>query len=231
MIHDKAIIGDNVKLGEYVVIEGDVIIGNNVSIGNHVVIKKGTRIGHNVTIGDLSVLGKVPTSNNKMARKPNLTTALLEIHDQVTIGCNTVLYSGTKISQGVFIGDLASIRENVRIGEESIIGRNAMVEMNTEVGKRVTIQTGTYITADMVIEDEVFIGPCCSTSNDKYMGRSNYRHKGPILKKGAKIGNNATLLPGIVIGNGGIVGAGSVVTKDVLDYQVVVGSPARVLEN
>ncbi|MBC5636355.1 N-acetyltransferase [Ornithinibacillus hominis] len=230
MIHNKAVIGGNVKLGEHVIIEENVRIGDNVVIGNHVVIKSGTRIGDNVTVEDLSVLGKLPASNNKMARKPNLSAPLLEIHDQVTIGCNTVLYSGSVICQGVFIGDLASIRENVKIGEESIVGRNVMVETNTEIGKRVTVQTGTYITADMVIEDEVFIGPCCSTSNDKYMGRRNYPHKGPIIKKGARIGNNATLLPGIVIGIGGVVGAGAVVTKDVLDYKVVVGNPARALD-
>lgn len=61
------------------------------------------------------------------------------------------------LKRGVFVGDLSSIRENVAIAEDSIIGRNVMVENNTTIGKRVTIQTGCYITADMEIEDEVFL--------------------------------------------------------------------------
>lgn len=84
-----------------------------------------------------------------------------------------------------------------------------MVENNTKIGKRVTIQTGCYITADMTIEDEVFIGPCCSTSNDKYMGMGNYPYQGPTIKRGAKIGNNATLLPAVVIGEHAVIGAGA----------------------
>ncbi|AMA73964.1 N-acetyltransferase [Aneurinibacillus thermoaerophilus] len=102
--------------------------------------------------------------------------------------------------EDVLIGDLSSIREDVVVEESSIIGRNVIVEPATAIGKRVTIQTGSYITANMIIEDEVFIGPCCSSSNDKYMGMGNYPHKGPMIKRGAKIGNNATLLPGITIG-------------------------------
>src|SRR5699024_1836718 len=73
------------------------------------------------------------------------------------------------------------------------------------------------------------IGPCFSSSNDKYMGEGNDVLKGPILKYGSKIGNNASLLPGITIGKKAVVGAGSVVTKDVLDHHVVVGNPAKQL--
>src|SRR5690625_4511302 len=90
-----------------------------------------------------------------------------------------------------------------------------MVENNTRIGGRVTIQTSAYVTADMIIEDEVFIGPCFSSSNDKYMGTGKVKLKGPTLKKGAKIGNNASLLPEVVIGEGAMVGAGAVVTKDI----------------
>ncbi|THE12049.1 N-acetyltransferase [Bacillus timonensis] len=230
MIHPSVVLGANVTIGENVVIEENVIIGDSVSIGHHVVIKKDTKIGNFVQVGELTVLGKPTSSNKKMARKPGKALDSLVIDDHVIIGCNSVLYRGAKLNSGVFVGDLASIREKVVIGEDSIIGRNAIVETNTQIGNRVTIQTGCYITADMVIEDEVFIGPCCSSSNDKYMGMGIYKHQGPVIKKGAKIGNNATLLPAITIGENAIVGAGSVVTKDVPPDKTVVGNPGRILK-
>lgn len=230
MIDKTAKIGKNVKIGEYVVIEQNVVVGDDVVIGHHVVIKQDTLIGNNVMIEDLVSLGRRPSSNKKMARKPSLELAPLVIGDHVKIGSNCVIYLGTTISKGVLIGDLASIRERVYVGKESIVGRNATVENNTSIGERVTIQTGAYVTADMIIEDNVFIGPCFSSSNDKYMGEGNYSHKGPILKRGSKIGNNATLLPGVIVGKEAIVGAGAVVTKDIKDNDIVVGNPAKQLK-
>lgn len=230
MIDPTAKIGENVSIGENVVIEENVIIGDHVTIGQHVVIKKDTTIGQYTQIGDLTVLGKTPSFNSKMRRKTEKDLGPLIIADHVIVGCNSVIYREVKIDTGVLIGDLASIREKVTIGEDSIIGRNTMVETNTKIGKLVTIQTGSYITADMVIEDEVFIGPCCSSSNDKYMGKGNFKHQGPVIKRGAKIGNNATLLPAVTIGENAIVGAGSVITKDVPANKIIVGNPGRIIK-
>ena len=224
-------IGANVRLGEGVVIEPGVMIGDDVAIGHFSVIKSGTVIGNGVTIGDLVVLGKRPSTNRKMALKPAQDLERLTIGNQVKIGSHVVIYRGVSIADDVLIGDLASIRERVEIGESSIVGRNVTVEPKTTIGRGVTIQTASYITSDMIIEDEVFIGPCCSTSNDKYMGRGNYKHQGPIIRRRARIGNNATLLPGIVIGEEAVVGAGAVVTKDVAARETVVGNPARPLIN
>lgn len=230
MIAETSKIGKNVKIGEYVVIEENVVIGDNVTIGHHVVIKQDTVIGDHVSICDLTSLGRFPSSNKKMARKPLRKLSPLKIAEYVNIGSNCVIYRGSIISEGVFIGDLASIRENVCIGKESIIGRNAMVETNTIIGERVTIQTSSYVTADMIIEDNVFIGPCFSSSNDKYMGMGNYHHQGPVLRKDSRIGNNATLLPGVEVGESSIVGAGAVVTKNVKNSDTVIGNPARQLK-
>ncbi|MCH1626281.1 N-acetyltransferase [Ferdinandcohnia quinoae] len=230
MIHASVRIGENVIIGENVVIEENVVIGNRVTIGHNVIIKKDSMIGNDVNIGELTVLGKPTSSNKKMARKPLHSLDPLVIGNHVNIGCNSVIYRHVKLEEGVFVGDLTSIREKVVVGEDSIVGRNAIVETNTNIGKRVTIQTGCYITADMLIEDDVFIGPCCSSSNDKYMGMGNYKHQGPTIKKGAKIGNNATLLPAVTIGENAIVGAGSVITKDVPANKTVVGNPGRIIK-
>lgn len=230
MIDETVKMGTNVKIGEHVIIEKDVVIGNNVVIGHHVVIKENTLIGNHVTINDHSVLGQTPVSNKKMARKPPVQLSPLVVGDGVKIGSQCVLFRGTSIMDGVLIGDLAAIRENVTVGMNSIVGRNVMVENNTQIGQYVTIQTSSYVTAHMVIEDHVFIGPCLSSSNDKHMELGKGKLQGPILRTGAKIGNNASLLPGVIIGERAMVGAGAVVTKNVMPNEVVVGNPARPID-
>ncbi|ALS29749.1 bacterial transferase hexapeptide [Paenibacillus sp. 32O-W] len=225
----SVIYGKNVTLGQHVSLEPGVRIGDNVTIGNFVVVKSGTQIGDNVQIGDLCVLGKVPFHNKKVALKPSTELNPLVIGDHVKIGSEVVIYRGVTLEYDVLVGDMASIRERVSVGESSIIGRNVIVEPRTVIGRRVTIQTSSYITSDMLIEDQVFIGPCCSTSNDKYMGLGNYKHQGPVIKKHARIGNNATLLPGVIIGEYAVVGAGAVITKDVPEGQTFVGNPGRLL--
>jgi acetyltransferase-like isoleucine patch superfamily enzyme len=87
-----------------------------------------------------------------------------------------------------------------------------------------------YITAYMTIEDDVFIAPCVQTTNDNFMGRTERRHeliKGPTIRRGARVGGGAVLLPAVVIGEEAFVGAGAVVTKDVPARAIVVGNPAR----
>src|SRR5690625_3302614 len=164
-------------------------------------------------------------------RKTHRKHTVLNILSNTRIGNVVSIYSGTKINKGVFIGDHASVRENVLIGEESVIGRAAIVELNTTIGKSCTIQTQAYITGDTILEDNVFIGPCVSMSNDKYMGAKEYSLKGPYIKEAAKIGNNASLLPGVVIGIDTIIGAGAVVTRDMDDGIVAAGIPAKKLNS
>ena len=101
------------------------------------------------------------------------------------------------------------------------------VECNTKIGKRSKIQTAAHITGDCIIGDDVFVGPEVTTMNDLYMGARETEMKGPIIEDGALIGGNATLLPGVRIGKNAVVGAGSVVTKDVPANEVWVGNPAR----
>lgn len=214
------------QLGQNVVIEEGVTLGENVSIGHNTVLLKGTVIGDNVKIGCNCVLGVKPGGNRRM-RKENEAVEKLTIGNDTTIGNLVSIYSGTSIAENCFIGDHASIRENVSIGEETVVGRASIVELNTTIGKGCTIQTLAYITGDTTVEDHVFFGPCVSMSNDKYMGLQDYQLKGPHFKKNVKVGNNATFLPNVTIGEGAVVGAGSVVTKDVNDGDTVVGVPAK----
>lgn len=170
---------ESVKLGQHVVIEEGVKIGENVTIGHHTVILKGTVIGDNVIIGSNCVLGVKKSGNQKMrasdVKQPNLI-----IGENTKIGNNVTIYAGSEIADHVFVADHASIRENSTIGSQTVIGRGAIVELNTSIGKRCTVQTLAYITGDTILEDDVFIGPCVSMSNDKYMGKQPYQLKEPI---------------------------------------------------
>lgn len=93
----------------------------------------------------------------------------------------------------------------------------------------------THITGNMVIEDHVFISTLVATTNDNAMGKGGIydeeREKGPYIKQGATIGAAANILPGVVIGNDAVIGAGSVVTKDVPERKVVMGIPARIIKD
>jgi acetyltransferase-like isoleucine patch superfamily enzyme len=151
---------------------------------------------------------------------------------ELSIGSNSIIRSGTVIYSGVRIGDNfrsghnVLIRENTEIGNNVLVGTNSVVDGDCQIGTNVAIQTGAYVTRYTVIEDGVFLGPHCVTTNDKYMeyGREL---KGPFIRRNVRIGANAIIFPGITIGKNAIVGAGAVVNKNVPPEDTVVGNPAR----
>jgi acetyltransferase-like isoleucine patch superfamily enzyme len=154
---------------------------------------------------------------------------VVSIGDNALIRSGSIIYSNVKIGNGLKTGHNVLIRENSIIGDNVLIGTNSTLDGNCKIGNSVSVQTGAYITIGTTIEDEVFIGPRAVTTNDKYMF---YGAKliGPTIKRKAKIGANATLLPGIVIGEGAVIGSGAVVTRDVPAGTTVVGNPARILK-
>jgi acetyltransferase-like isoleucine patch superfamily enzyme len=108
------------------------------------------------------------------------------------------------------------------------------VENDSTIGAHTKIQTNAYITAYCTLEEHVFIAPCVVTTNDNFMGRTERRHaliKGATIRRGARVGGGATLLPGIEVGAEAFVGAGAVVVRDVPPGVIVVGVPARVLRD
>jgi len=232
-ISSKANIGVNVTFGEYPVVEDDVVIGDKVTVGHHVIIHSGVRIGDGCVINDGAILGKRPGKASLSATTGDPREyPPLSIGKAVTVGAGCILYVGAEIGDMVFFGDLATVREDVKIGEYSIIGRGATVENKVTIGRKCKIETEAYITAFSIIEDYCFIAPCVAFTNDNFLGRTEERKKhfgGPTLKRGARIGANATILPNLVIGEDSVVAAGSVVTKDVPARMIVLGSPAKVL--
>ncbi|MGB9615376.1 MAG: DapH/DapD/GlmU-related protein, partial [Fervidobacterium sp.] len=226
MISETAQIGNGVTIGENVVIEDNVVIGDNVTIGHNVVIRKDTVILEGCVIGDNTVLGKKPFKASVSATTDEKELPPLRIGKYVTIGANCVIYRGAILKDFVFVGDLASIREDVEIGEYTIIGRGVAVENKTFIGKYVKIETNAYITAISTIEDYCFIAPMVTFTNDNFLGRTEERKKyfkGPIVRKGARIGANVTILPGKEIGQDALIAAGAVLTRNANPRMIYVG--------
>lgn len=230
-IHKSAILGQGFTSGFNVVVMEKVIIGNNVTIGNNVVIHPYTKISDNVEILDNAVIGKTPTIMSTLTRKTDEPLPPCEIGDGSVIGTSAIIYAGTVIGKHCLISDLASIREKCIIKDYTIIGRAVTVEYETTIGEYSKIMTHSQLTGNMVIEDHVFFGGAVASTNDKYMGRTGNQFNGPRIKSGARIGANATILAGVTIGKDTIVGAGAVVTKDIPDYKIALGIPARVVKD
>jgi acetyltransferase-like isoleucine patch superfamily enzyme len=156
------------------------------------------------------------------------------LFEGVTLGDNALirpdctLYCGVSAGVGLRTGHNALIRESTSIGDHTLVGTNVVIDGNTRIGSNVSIQSNVYIPTNTTIEDNVFLGPCSVLANDKYPVRVMYDLKGPILRKGASIGANATILPDVEIGEGAFVAAGALVTKDVPAWKLAIGSPARV---
>ena len=118
------------------------------------------------------------------------------------------------------------------IGDECNICSHCFIENDVVIGNRVTVKSGVQLWDGVSLEDDVFIGPNVTFCNDKTPRSKQYPESflRTLIQEGASIGANATILPGITIGQGAMVGAGAVVLKDVLPNSVVVGNPAREIE-
>ena len=210
------VLGDRVELPE------------SVELGANVVIHDGTVLGEDVRVQDGAVLGKAPALGPQ-SRASALVPEPLRIGEAATVCAGAVLAAGASIGARAVVGDQAYVRERSSIGEESAIGRGSAVESDVAVGARVRVQTGAYLTAFTVVEDDVFVAPGVTTTNDHTMGRhgGERRLRGPTLRRACRVGGGAVLLPGVEVGEEAFVAAGAVVTRDVAPRAVVVGAPAR----
>ncbi|MCH7782863.1 N-acetyltransferase [candidate division KSB1 bacterium] len=234
-VDSTARIGKNTKIGKFCVIANNVSIGKNCAIDNHVVIYPGTTIGDSVNVQDHTIIGKPPISGKRSAKRlQSDRKTVAQIAKDVQIGAHVIIYNQTKIEKSVLIADSAAVRERVTIGEETIVGRSVTIENDTNIGCRTKLETGCYITAYSEVGNDCFIAPMVMTSNDNYLGRTKERfkhYKGVTVKNGGRIGVGAVILPGIEIGEEGVVAAGSVVTMNVEKKTLVMGSPAKYLRD
>ena len=201
VISKKISLGERVKIGE------NSIVKDGVEIGNNVIIFPNTYIGENTRIGDRSVIQY---------------GAFIE-HD-----CN--------IGKNSRIGTNTVLRRETNIGDHSIFGSLSASEGKNWIGNNVLIHSQCHLTTGIIIEDWVFIAPLFVGANDPKMlhGRregEKFIPKGPHIKFGSGIAVNVTLLPGVVIGRECIIGASSLVTRDISDFSIAFGSPARAVKS
>ncbi|MCC6174810.1 MAG: N-acetyltransferase [Chloroflexi bacterium] len=211
----------------------DLVIAEGSYVGNSVTIYPGVEIGAGAIVLDGAVIGRIPISNGTTTRPVQSDFGHVTIGEGAIVGANVVLYTNVAIGERVLIGDLASLREGCVVGERAIVGRGVMALYNCQVGAFARVQDQAHLVGDMVIEEHVFIGMQVVTTNDNdvYLARfgigTNGRRGGPKVRRFAAIGAGATILPSVEIGEGALVAAGAVVTKDVPAWTIVAGIPAR----
>jgi acetyltransferase-like isoleucine patch superfamily enzyme len=193
------------------------------------VVFPGTELGEDVVIEDYAVVGKHPTFGTRSTTRAEEPEPLI-IGDGTRILAGAVVFAGTRFGRNCIVGDQACVRERCELGDDVVIGRGAHIENDVSIGARSKVQANAYVTAYSTLEEDVFIAPCVITTNDNFMGRTEKRHalrKGPTIRRGARVGGGAILLPGIEVGEEAFIGAGAVVLENVPARAVVVGNPAR----
>jgi UDP-2-acetamido-3-amino-2,3-dideoxy-glucuronate N-acetyltransferase len=148
-------------------------------------------------------------------------------------GQHCFIDEGVEIGVDTRIGNFIFIRGNTVIGRGCSVGSYVDIEGDVRIGSFVSLQSGCYLTRGVIIEDEAFCGPRMVTLNDKRMCHRRpsmtFERRAPRILRAARIGGGSVLCPGITIGENALVGAGSVVTRDVPDRAIVVGNPAQVM--
>jgi UDP-3-O-[3-hydroxymyristoyl] glucosamine N-acyltransferase len=225
-------LAEGVRVGEFSIIRPDVRIGKNCIIHPHVVIESGVTIGEGTEIYPGAYLGKEPKGAGNLARPPVFKRSL-QVGSYCQIGPKATLYYDVSVGDNVLIGDGASVREQCVIGDNCILGRGVTIHYDVTLGTRSRVLDLSHITGNSRIGNNVFISVGVMTANDNTIGRAGYSDEhvvGITVEDDATIGVGAVLTAGVVVGTKAIVGASSLVTRNVEPHTMVLGVPARVIQ-
>jgi len=183
-------------------------------------------LGADAQIGEYVVLGVLP----KGCAPGDLET---QIGDRAIIRSHTVIYAGNVIGDNFQTGHGVLIREFNQIGHKVSVGSHSVIEHHVIIENHVRIHSNAFVPEFTVLKTGCWIGPNVVLTNARYplSPRAKKELQGPYIESRAKIGANVTVLPGVRIGVNALVGAGSVVVRDVPPGKVVVGNPARVVND
>jgi acetyltransferase-like isoleucine patch superfamily enzyme len=186
------------------------------------ILRAGVRLGDGGTVGAFCIIGEVPRGKAEGA----LETL---IGPGATIRSHSVVYAGNRIGRKFQTGHGAMVREENEIGDDVSIGTNSVVEHHVVLGDRVRLHSNVFVPEYSVLEHDCWIGPNVVVTNARYPQSPSAKTdlRGAHVEAFARIGANCTLLPGVRIGRNALVGAGSVVVRDVAPGEVVAGNPAR----
>ncbi len=189
------------------------------------IIHPNVRLGKDCTVEDFVIIGVPPKGHES----GDLETV---IGDHAVIRSHTVIYAGNRIGSNFQTGNKTNIRELNEIGNDVSIGTLSVVEHHVKIGNGVRIHTQAFVPEFTILEDGCWIGPNVVLTNAKFPKSPDVKNelKGAIIKKNAKIGANATILPGLTIGENSLIGAGSVVTKDIDAHVIFGGNPAKYIK-
>jgi acetyltransferase-like isoleucine patch superfamily enzyme len=187
-------------------------------------IYENVHLGEGSLVEDFCIVGAPPRG----ARDGELPTS---IGENAVIRSHTVIYAGNVIGRNFQTGNKVNIRESNRIGNNVSVGTLSVIEHHVEIADNVRIHTQVFIPEFSILEEGCWIGPNVVFTNAKYPLSPGVKDTlvGPVIRKGAKIGANVTLLPGVVIGENALVGAVAFVVRDVPAGAVVAGNPARII--
>lgn len=210
------LLGRDVEIADSAQLGANVVIAGPATIGEHAEIHHGAQVGLSASLGTRS------TASGE-AGGPTV------IGDGAIVRPGAIVFAGARIGERAIVGDQTHIRERAVLGRESVLGRGSALGPGAVVGERVRIQSMVWITAGVVIEDDVFFGPGVMTMNDDSMGRGPGAkgHQPPIFRRGARIGGGVLATPGSEVGEEAFVAAGAVLTAPVAARSKVRGIPAR----
>ena len=209
-----------------------VVVGGGCRVGAFTVIYGGTRIGDGARVEEHVIVGR-PEQGYAVGHVHSGAGANTLIGAGTVIRAGAIVYAGAEIGEETVVGHHTLLRSFVTIGSETQLGHNLTIERATRIGRLVRCSPGSHITSSCVLADRVFLGAGVRTVNDKEMtwrdpdGREPELIP-PVFGTGARVGSGSVVLAGVSIGEAALVGAGSVVTRDIPARTIAFGNPARV---